>query len=37
VRLAPPEFMRHDHVNGRRYADPVEVEFGGIHITPGRE
>jgi hypothetical protein len=37
VRLAPPEFTRHDHVNGRRYADPVEVEFGGIHITPGRE
>lgn len=37
VQIAPPAFMRHDQVNGRRYAEPVEVEFRDIHVTPGRE
>ncbi|NIP77668.1 MAG: hypothetical protein GWM90_00075, partial [Gemmatimonadetes bacterium] len=27
VRIEPPAFMRHDETNGRRYADPVQVEF----------
>lgn len=27
VRIEAPTFMRHDHNNGRRYAQPVEVEF----------
>ncbi|HEU4698714.1 MAG TPA: iron transporter [Gemmatimonadales bacterium] len=37
VHIAPPTFMRHDHTNGRRYAAPVDVEFRGVHVTPGRE
>jgi hypothetical protein len=35
VRVESPAFMRHDHENGRRYAEAVEVEFDGIHIDPG--
>lgn len=37
VRIAPPTFMRHDQVNGRRYAEPIDVEFRDVRITPGRE
>lgn len=36
VQIAPPTFMRHDRVNGQRYALPVEVEFTR-HITPGQQ
>jgi uncharacterized protein involved in high-affinity Fe2+ transport len=37
VRIDPPTFMRHDRVNGCRYADPVEVVFPDIEIRTGRE
>lgn len=37
VRIETPTFMRHDHENGRRYAEPVEVEFDGVEITPGQK
>lgn len=37
VRIEPPTFMRHDKVNGRRYADAVEVEFADVDIKAGRE
>lgn len=37
VRVEPPTFMRHDRVNGRRYAEPVEVEFIGVRVKTGRE
>jgi Fe2+ transport protein len=37
VHIAPPAFMRHDRINGRRYADPVEVEFRDTPIKAGRE
>ncbi|HEX6011500.1 MAG TPA: iron transporter [Geminicoccaceae bacterium] len=37
IRAAPPTFMRHDRVNGRRYADTVEVEFKDVKIETGRE
>jgi hypothetical protein len=37
VHIAPPTFMRHDHHNGRRNADPVEVVFSDIQVKPGRE
>jgi Fe2+ transport protein len=37
VRVDAPEFMRHDHENGRRYADPVTVTFDGVEITPGQK
>jgi Fe2+ transport protein len=37
VRVEPPVFMRHDHENGRRYLDPVAVEFDRVAIEPGRK
>lgn len=36
VEIDPPAFMRHDHENGKRYADKVEVDFAR-HITPGQK
>jgi hypothetical protein len=27
VRIEPADFMRHDKINGKRFAEPVEVEF----------
>ncbi len=32
VRVEPPEFMRHDEVNGRRFDHAAEVEFPGVPI-----
>lgn len=37
VRVEPPTFMRHDHENGRRYLEPVEVEFEGVEIEPDQK
>jgi hypothetical protein len=37
VRVEPPAFMRHDHENGRRFAEPAEADFDGIEIEPGRK
>lgn len=37
VRVEPPAFMRHDHENGRRYLEPVEVEFDPIEIEPAQK
>jgi hypothetical protein len=37
VRIDPPSFMRHDPVNGKRYADPVTVVFEDRRFTPGRK
>ena len=37
VRVEAPTFMRHDHENGRRFAEAVEVEFEGVEIEPGRK
>ncbi|MCV2394663.1 iron transporter [Actinotalea sp. M2MS4P-6] len=37
VHIEPPTFMRHDEVNGRRYADPVDVEFTGVRIERSAE
>lgn len=37
VRVEPPRFHRHDKVNGRRYADVVDVEFANVKIKTGRE
>ncbi len=37
VRVAPAGFMRHDPVNGRRYAEPVEVRFDGVRLASGRK
>ncbi len=37
VHVEPPPYMRHDKVNGKRFAAPADVEFKGIHIKPGRK
>jgi Fe2+ transport protein len=37
VRVEAPSFMRHDHDNGRRYLEPVEVEFEGVEIEPDQK
>jgi Fe2+ transport protein len=37
VRIDPPTFMRHDPVNGRRYADRVDVAFENRRFEPGRK
>lgn len=37
VRIEPPTFMRHDPVNGKRYAQPVEATFDDLRFEPGRK
>lgn len=37
VHIDSPTFMRHDEVNGRRFAQPVDVEFTGVKIARGAE
>jgi hypothetical protein len=37
VRIEPPRFARHDHENGRRYLEPVEVEFEEVEIEPSQK
>lgn len=37
VHIDPPTFMRHDEVNGRRFTEPVDVEFTGVKIQRGAE
>lgn len=37
VRIEPPEFMRHDQKNGRRYGEPVTVEFEDVELETGVE
>lgn len=37
VRVEPPTFMRHDHENGRRYLEAVEVEFDDVEIEPDQK
>lgn len=37
IRIKPPTFMRHDEINGRRYAKTVEAEFKDVEIKTGRE
>jgi hypothetical protein len=36
VRIEPPTFMRHDEVNGRRFAERVECEFTGVQVQTGQ-
>ena len=36
VRVEPPTFMRHDEVNGKRFTEPVEVEFEGVKVKRGQ-
>jgi uncharacterized protein involved in high-affinity Fe2+ transport len=37
VHIEPPQFMRHDEVNGKRFQEPVEVEFSDVHIERGTD
>ena len=37
IRISPPEYMRHDPINGKRYAEPVEVRFDRVKFTNGRK
>lgn len=37
VHVDPPTFMRHDELNGRRFVEPVDVEFTGVRIERGAE
>ncbi|MGW5053875.1 iron transporter [Actinokineospora sp. NPDC004072] len=37
VHIAPPTFMRHDPINGKRYEHPVDLDFQAIPFTPGRK
>jgi hypothetical protein len=37
VEIEPPWWMRHDPVNGARYAEAVEVAFKDVSFTPGRK
>jgi len=36
VHVEPPRFMRHDEINGRRFAAPVDVEFTGVQVETGQ-
>jgi hypothetical protein len=37
VHIEPPGFMRHDPINGRRYAEPVTARFERVQFKLGRK
>jgi hypothetical protein len=37
IRVEPPAFPRHDKVNGNRYAEAAEAEFGGVRVRTGSD
>jgi hypothetical protein len=37
VRVAAPTFMRHDPINGKRYAEPVTARFEKVRFALGRK
>ncbi|MDP9316676.1 MAG: iron transporter [Pseudomonadota bacterium] len=37
IRVEAPEWGRHDKINGKRFAEPVEVEFVKVGITTGQK
>lgn len=37
VHIDPPRFMRHGEINGKRFAEPVDVEFTGVHVKTGQD
>lgn len=37
VHVDPPTFMRHDEVNGKRFLEPVDVEFTGVSVSRGQD
>lgn len=36
VRIEGADFPRHDKINGKRYGEPVEVEFRGVKLETGQ-
>ncbi len=36
VRIDPPAFMRHDHINGVRFSEPVEATFDQVEVHTGQ-
>jgi hypothetical protein len=36
VHVHAPRFARHDEINGKRFMEPVELEFGDVEIATGR-
>ena len=37
VRVEPPQFHRHDHENGDRYGETVEVTFEDVDVETGQD
>jgi hypothetical protein len=37
VRIETPNFSRHDKIDGKRYTQPVEVEFTNVKIKTGQK
>lgn len=37
VRFDPPDYHRHDKVNGRRFAKGAEIVFKNVEVRTGRE
>jgi hypothetical protein len=37
VHIKAPTFMRHDRLNGKRYAEDVDVTFEEVNISTGRK
>ena len=37
VHIDPPAFMRHDKTNGKRYEEPVDVEFLNVEVKTGQK
>jgi hypothetical protein len=36
VHIDPAPFGRHDEKNGKRYVEPVDVEFNGVQVSTGQ-
>lgn len=37
IHVEPATFMRHDKINGQRYASAVDVEFTGVEVETGQD
>ena len=37
IHIDPPRFMRHDKINGKRFTEPVQVEFTGVRVKTGQD
>jgi len=37
IHIEPPTYARHDEVNGKRFAEPVDVEFDDVRIDRSQQ